>query len=447
MQIQRFSLALLWMLLAGALAAKTAQLKNIRISDDSERTRVVVDIDSPATHSLFILNNPDRVVIDVPGARFALSDKIPAGVGAVENIRAANRENGMARLVLDMSYIASPKSFFLPPNDIDGNRLVIDLLDAYDSTKAFSSGSAEVVKRTPEFSSERDLIIAIDPGHGGKDPGGIGHSGLFEKHVVLKISRQLAKIIDAEPGMSSFLTRSDDRFLKLRERIRLARDAEADLFISIHADAFTDQRVRGSTVYVLSNKGATDEASALLAKRENATDLIGGADIADKDDLLASVLVDLSQNESLESSIEAGNLLVGELAKVGKVRKKRVQQAGFLVLKSPDIPSVLVETAFISNPEDERNLRSEKYQKQLSKAILNGVRSFFYDNPPLGTKIARLIQDRGVTHRYIIRSGDTLSQIAQRYNVTVPRILSANGLNSVSIQVGQVLKIPPLVGT
>jgi N-acetylmuramoyl-L-alanine amidase len=445
----RLSLVLVWLLLAGVATAQTARLENVRISSNSDRTRVVVELDRAADHKLFVLDKPARVVIDVPDARFDLRNRIPDGKGVVANIRAANRaDTGIARLVLDMSGQAQPNSFLVPPGDGNGNRLVIDLIPT-DSVAAAPVRKSEpvVVKRAPENSGERDLIIAIDPGHGGKDPGARGNGGLLEKNAVLQISKRLATEIDNEPGMRSFLTRSDDRFLHLRERIRRARAAGADLFISIHADAFTDRRVHGSTVYVLSNKGASDEAAALVAKRENDADLIGGAAIGDKDDVLAGVLVDLAQTESLEASIEAGNLLIGEMSRVGKVRKSRVQQAGFRVLKAPDIPSLLVETAFISNPQDESNLRSVQYQQRLSRAMLTGIRSYFYANPPPGTKMASLAKERGQVRRYVIRSGDTLSEIAERYKVSVAQIRAANQISGSRIRVGQVLQIPPAIET
>jgi N-acetylmuramoyl-L-alanine amidase len=437
------------LLLAGQAAADTARLDGVRISSTAERTRVVVDLDRPAQHKLFTLNNPSRVVVDVPAARFRPGTRIPDGKGAVANIRAANRENGMARLVLDMRQAAQPNSFLLAPGNGQGHRLVIDLMagGAPANVAPAAAEAPAAVKRAPEFAGERDLIIAIDPGHGGKDPGARGKGGLREKDAVLEIGRRLARIVDEEPGMQSFMTRKDDQFLHLRERIKRARNAGADLFISIHADAFSDRRVRGSTVYVLSDKGATDEAAALLAKRENDADLVGGVPIADKDDVLAGVLVDLSQSASLEASIEVGDLLIDELQRIGKVRKGRVQQAGFRVLKAPDIPSLLVETAFISNPQDENNLRSVQYQQRLAQAMHNSIKQYFYANPPPGTLVAKLQRDRTEMRRYVIRSGDTLSEIAARYNVSVSRIRSANQLRDTRIRVGQVLQIPPAVET
>jgi N-acetylmuramoyl-L-alanine amidase len=327
----------------------------------------------------------------------------------------------------------------LEPSGEYGYRIVVDL-------QPINSYAAPViVKKAP--SGSRDLIIAIDPGHGGKDPGARGRGGLLEKKAVLDIGKRLARLVDDEPGMRAFMTRSDDRFLKLQQRINNAQKAGADLFVSIHADSFSDRRVRGSTIYVLSDKGATDEAAKLLADRENSADLIGGVDIKDKDDMLASVLVDLSQNASLEASMEVGDLFVGEMSRVGKVRKSRVQQAGFRVLKSPDIPSILVETAFISNAQDESNLKSVQYQQRLARAMQHGIKAYFYANPPQGTKVAQLSRSQRLARQHVIRNGDTLSGIAQRYNVSVARIRSANSLNTNSIRIGQVLRIPAAVET
>jgi N-acetylmuramoyl-L-alanine amidase len=435
----RYIVGLCMLVLAGQLAAQTVHVKNVRIAHVDNRTRIVLDIDRASDHKLFTLSNPNRVVIDLAQGSFNMGRQLPSGTGLVANLRGANRENGMARLVLDLSDAARPKSFLLEPSGEYGYRIVVDL-------QPINSNVAPViVKKAP--SGSRDLIIAVDPGHGGKDPGARGRGGLQEKKAVLEIGKRLAKLIDAEPGMHAFMTRSDDRFLKLQQRINNAQKAGADLFISIHADSFSDRRVRGSTVYVLSDKGATDEAAKLLAERENSADLIGGVDIADKDDVLAGVLVDLSQNASLEASMEVGDMFVGEMSRIGKIRKNRVQQAGFRVLKSPDIPSILVETAFISNAQDESNLKSVQYQQRLARAMHQGIKSYFYTNPPQGTKVAQLSRSQRLARQHVIRNGDTLSGIAQRYNVSVSRIRSANSLNTNSIRIGQVLSIPPAVET
>ena len=234
----------------------------------------------------------------------------------------------------------------------------------------------------------RNIVIAVDAGHGGQDPGATGHSGTHEKDVVLAIARALAQRIDRQSGMHAVLTRDRDEFLTLRERIHRAREARADLFVSVHADSIRDSAVSGSSVYVLSERGATNEAARWLAKRENDADLMGGVSLADKNDQLASVLLDLSQSASISSSMEAAQHVLGALQSVGTVRKARVQQAGFVVLKSPDIPSMLVETAYISNPAEERRLATVPHQQALAEAIFSGLRGYFARNPPAGTRFA-----------------------------------------------------------
>jgi len=234
------------------------------------------------------------------------------------------------------------------------------------------------------------LIIAIDAGHGGEDPGAIGKNGTREKDVVLAIARAVAQRVDAEPGMKAVLTRSGDYFVPLRDRMRRARAQQADLFVSIHADSIRDRSVDGSSVYILSQRGATNEAARWLAERENASDLIGGVSLDDKGDVLASVLLDLSQSAALSASQAAAEQVLHQLNQVGEVRKPLVQQAGFVVLKSPDIPSMLVETAYISNPEEEQRLRGPAHQAKLAAAIYQGVREYFYADPPAGTRIAQL---------------------------------------------------------
>lgn len=289
----------------------------------------------------------------------------------------------------------------------------------------------------------RDLIIAVDAGHGGKDPGAHGPRGVREKDVTLLISRLLAERIDAEPGMRGVLTRKRDEFVPLRERMERARAAKADLFVSIHADAVHNRGVRGASVYVLNEKGATDEAARRLAARENAADLIGGVSLGIKDRTLASVLLDLSQNASLGSSIEVADSILAEMARVGTVRKPRVMQAPFMVLKSPDVPSVLIETAYISNPDEERRLNSHAYRERLAGAVLAGIRDYFYRNPPQGTLVAELSRrQRGGAVTHVTQRGESLAEIASRYNTSVRRIRDANQLKSDRIVVGQVLRIP-----
>ena len=379
-----FPPGLLWLVWAAACVAAPAravEVRAVRLWDSPESTRIVLDLSGSAQHSLLVLKNPDRIVLDVMGAQLGSGAHTPAGAGVVRQVRMARRPSGELRIVLDLAHSIRAKSFLTPPNDRYGYRLVIDL----------GAASAETpVKVQHARQGVRDLIIAVDAGHGGDDPGAIGLNGTREKDVVLAIARALALRIDQEPGMRAILTRDGDYFVPLRDRMRRARAREADLFVSIHADSVRDRSVDGSSVYILSQRGATDEAARWLAERENASDLIGGVSLEDKGDVLASVLLDLSQSAALSASQTAAEHVLRQLNQVGEVRKPLVQQARFMVLKSPDIPSMLVETAYISNPREELRLRGAAQQAKLAAAIHLGVRSYFYADPPAGTRIAQL---------------------------------------------------------
>jgi N-acetylmuramoyl-L-alanine amidase len=366
-----------------ALAAHAVEVRAVRLWTGPDNTRVVLDLSGSAEHSVQVLKHPDRVVLDVAGARLAGGARVaPAGTGVVKEVRMARRPTGELRIVLDLARPIQAKSFLAAPNDRYGYRLVIDL--------GSSQGVDTPVKVEHARPEARDLVIAVDAGHGGEDPGAIGKNGTREKDVVLAIARELALKINAEPGMKAVLTRSGDYFVPLRDRMRRARAQQADLFVSIHADSIRDRRVDGSSVYILSQRGATDEASRWLAERENASDLIGGVSLDDKDDVLASVLLDLSQTASLTASEVAAERVLRQLNRVGEVRKPQVQQARFVVLKAPDIPSMLVETAYISNPQEEMRLRAPSHQAKLAAAIHEGVHDYFYANPPAGTRVAQL---------------------------------------------------------
>src|SRR5580692_9287767 len=371
------------LVLAWILPAHAVDVRAVRVWAGPDSTRVVLDLSGSAQHSLQVLKNPDRVVLDVADARLASGARTaPAGTGAVRQVRMARRPSGELRVVLDLSRPIQAKSFLAAPNDRYGYRLVIDL---------GQSQSVETPVRAEHAPPDaRDLIVAVDAGHGGEDPGAIGKNGTREKDVVLAIARQLALKINAEPGMKAILTRGGDYFVPLRDRMRRARAQQADLFVSIHADSIRDRSIDGSSVYILSQRGATDEASRWLAERENASDLIGGVSLDDKDDVLASVLLDLSQSASLSASQVAAERVLHQLNRVGEIRKPQVQQARFMVLKSPDIPSMLVETAYISNPQEEQRLRGAAHQAKLAAAIHQGVHDYFYANPPAGTRVAQL---------------------------------------------------------
>lgn len=431
-------LTLLPVLLAAAANASPT-VENIRVWAENDKTRVVLDLSQPVNHRIFTLRAPDRLVVDLKAGRLAPGlTSLPSGVGAVQSIRSARQESGELRVVLDLTQSVRSRSFTVAPNSQYGNRLVIDLHRA---------GPVRTVKRASErYREGRDIVVAIDAGHGGHDPGALGRGKTREKDVALEISKRLARKINAEPGMRAVLIRDRDVYVDHRERMEIARRHRADLFVSVHADAVDDRRARGASVYALSLDGASDEAAKQLAERENAR--IGDVSLSDKDAGLAQVLFNLSQNAALSASLDVGKHVIDELGGITKTHRSTVQQAGFLVLKSPDMPSILVETAFISNPEEERKLRSASHQERLADAVLSGVRSYFYKNPPPDTLIAQNLKRspmREVQHR--IARGDTLSEIAERYNVSAATIRSANRLRGDTIRVGQTLRIPVIAGT
>lgn len=364
-------------------AADPVEVRDVRLWASTESTRVVVDLSGTADHTLFTLKDPERVVIDIPDATPALMATTFAGQGFVHQVRVAPREGGSLRVVLDLSERVQPKSFLVEPNETYGYRLVVDLVP--------TNAEAAVKAEHAPAEASRDIVIAIDAGHGGEDPGAIGRSGTREKDVVLSISRALTERIGREPGMRALLVRDGDYFVPHRDRMLKARQQRADLFVSIHADAFRDRAVSGSSIYILSARGASSEAARWLAEKQNASDLIGGVSLDDKDDVLASVLLDLSQTASISASMTAAERVLIELDRVGEVRKRAVQQAGFIVLKSPDIPSMLIETAYISNPGEERRLRDPRHQDKLATAIHSGIRGYFYENPPPGSRVAALV--------------------------------------------------------
>lgn len=428
------------LLLPALFARAETTVENIRVWSENGRTRVVLDLSRPAAHNIFTLRGPARLVVDLKDARLSRSlADLPAGSGAISSIRTGVRASGQLRVVLDLHEEVRSRSFTAGPNGRYGDRLVIDLQ---------RQGSLRTVKRASEkYEPGRDIVIAVDPGHGGHDPGAVGRGRTREKDVALAIGRQLAARIDAEPGMRAVLVRKSDYYVDHRERMEIARRNKADLFVSIHADAVDDRRAKGASVYVLSLKGASDEAAARLAQRENGTPLVGGVTLADKDAVLASVLLDLSQNAALGASLEAGDSVIGELAKIGTVHRRKVQQAGLLVLKSPDVPSILVETNFISNPAEEKKLRDKSHQGRLAAAILAGIRVYFYRNAPPDTRIALDLRRKPASQvSHVIARGDTLSEIAERYNVSMTAIRSANQLSGDNVRIGQTLRIPIYAG-
>jgi len=422
----------IWIAATTAALAAT-EFQGVRLWAAPDHTRVVFDTSGPASHEIFSLANPDRLVIDIPSASVGDSLVTKKAVGGlVEGVRTAINKPGMLRIVLDLKQSVKPRSFNLSPNDRYGHRLVLDLYEAD------SQGEVKKVVATRP-AALRDLVIAIDAGHGGDDPGAIGRRGTREKDVVFSIAKRLAALVEAEPGMRPLMVREGDYYIGLRQRIEKARKHGADLFISIHADGFRDHRASGSSVYVLSRRGASSEMARVLAAKENAADLAGGVSLDDKDELLREVLLDLSQTATLEASFEVAGNMLGELKRIGKTHKRSVQQAGFLVLKSPDIPSILVETAFITNPSEENRLRNKQHQQKLARAMLRGITDYFGTHPPPGThKLAR---------QYTVKRGDTLSHIAQRHEVSLNTLRGYNDLKSDTVRVGDKLRIPPTRGS
>ncbi|MCZ6657803.1 MAG: N-acetylmuramoyl-L-alanine amidase [Gammaproteobacteria bacterium] len=402
-----------------------------------EYTRVVFDTSGPVKYDLFTLSDPSRVVIDLENASLAPGfDPGMAVLGRqrVKGMRAAPRGNGY-RVVLDVTGKLSPKGFVLAPVPPYGHRLVVDLYS--DSTDR----AALVPIAQP--AGRRDVVIAIDAGHGGDDPGALGVGRIREKHIVLSLAKQLATRFNEASGYRAVLVRKADYYVSLRRRMQIARAERADLFISIHADAFKSASVNGVSVYTLSDRGASSETARWLAEKENSSDLIGGVgdvSLDDKDDLLAHVLLDLSMDANRLASIEAGAAVLGKLGRVARLHKKRVEQAGFVVLKSPDIPSVLIETGYISNPAEARQLNRADYQSRIVGAIYAGLRLYFESSPPAGTLLAYRREQGDVS--YTIESGDTLSGIAARYGTSAESIRRVNGLSTDRIRVGQVILIP-----
>jgi N-acetylmuramoyl-L-alanine amidase len=418
----------LW--LAAALAAAAACAEDIRITSTrvwpaADYTRVTLETSQPVRHKLFSLKNPERLVldleeVDITATLNGLVEKIGANDPYVKSVRIGRFKPGTVRLVFDLKAEVKPQAFTLAPIGDYGNRLVLDIypLEPPDPLLAFldtlqsetpapaestaarteplqqpeaartdaprpaaTPARADLRKSRPD--AARLIIVAIDAGHGGEDPGARGRRGTHEKDVTLAIARLLKARIDQEPNMRAVLIRDGDYFIPLHMRVQKARRVHADLFVSVHADAFIKPHARGSSVFALSERGATSAAARWLAKRENEADLIGGVNLDVKDPYLKQTLLDLSQTATISDSLKLAKAVLSELGEINTLHKPHVEQAGFAVLKSPDIPSILIETAFISNPEEEKRLRDKTYQDKMAEAIFGGIKRYFAKNPPL----------------------------------------------------------------
>lgn len=380
--------------------AANTQVQAARVTGTDGHTVVSFALSAPAEHSLFTLSNPDRIVIDLDHAQLEPAT-LDASGGLVERIRSAPHGKDGLRIVLDLHQKATPRTFLR--NGGGGEELVVDLYPQGQAAET-PSQPVKVARSQPVTNGPgRDIVVAVDAGHGGIDSGARGYHGLLEKNITLKIARKLAALINKQPGFKAVLTRDGDYYLKLRERIDRARAAHADIFISIHCDASRDHHADGATVYALSEHGASSEHARWIADRENDADLIGGVSLSDKTNMLASVLLDLSQTATISASLDVGGRVAQDLAKLGPMHRHDVQQAAFVVLKSPDIPSILVETDYITNPREARQLNSSTYQGRIAGAIVGGLVKYFNQYPPVGTELAlaKARRDQGHDATYV----------------------------------------------
>jgi N-acetylmuramoyl-L-alanine amidase len=404
-----------------SLAFANVAVQSVRTGEEPSRVRVVFDLSGPVEHRVYHLGNPDRVVIDLAGAVMAARE-VPVERGLLQAVRSAAREGGELRIVLDVNQAVHVQSYLVRPHQDLGYRLVVDL-------------RPKVPQRPPpSVARVGQLLVAIDPGHGGRDPGAIGPGGTHEKDVVLEVARKLATLLDREPGFSALLTRDDDVFVSLQERRQIARQAGADLFISVHADAVNRGGPRGSSVYTLSGQRASQEQNRILVG--NSSERLAGLDGGDRDPLLRTMLVDLSRGATLEFSNDLAGELLQSLSLVGPVHKSNVERAGFAVLRSLDMPSVLVELAFISNPHEERLLRDAEHQWRLARALRDGLVAYGERQYP-GLTVSN---GQGFSH-HRVQPGETLTGIARRYDVSVAELRAINRLAGDRIEVGSRLRV------
>lgn len=407
---------------AGA-QADPVTVKNLRMWQAPDHTRLVFDLSAPVEYSVGVLNDPHRVYLDFPNAELAHAlPPINDDGRFMRRVHSGHPRPGVLRVVFTLKVPADPKSFLLEPNEIYGHRLVVDL-------EGRDARPREAIVKA-QADSDR-FVVAIDAGHGGEDPGAIGPRRTREKDITLAIAKELEALVDSDPGMDGVLVRRSDYYISLRRRTAIARSAQANLFVSIHADAFPQRSVRGSSVYTLSTDGASSEAARWLSSKENAADLIGGVSLRDKDETVARVLWDLSMTKSISDSREVAADILRGLRRVGGVHRHQVEYAGFAVLKSPDIPSVLVESAFLSNPHEEQLLRTRSHRRKIAGAIYEGIRRYYERRHP-GARPAV----------YVVKRGDTLSEIAARYRISVNSLKKVNDMEDDMVRVGQKLRIP-----
>ena len=440
------------------------QINNINVSQSLNKSRIEFHLSGAATYKNFMLVDPWRLVVDFEGVNLKTSiPSIDKNNPHIKLIRTGEPSSKKNRFVFELKKQLSSSSTKLLATEIDSHRVVFELIDtsALDKVKeAYQEQLKDVsVNNTNQepnvvitaSSAKRELVVAIDAGHGGADPGAIGYAGSREKELTLQIAKKLKAAIDQNPLMRAVLIRQGDRFIELHNRRLNARNLDADIFLSIHADAFTKQSARGFSVFALSQRGATSAMARALAAKANAADLIGGVSLADKDQVLAQVLVDLSMTNTINESVNLGGRVLQELSKLGKLHSKRVEQAGFAVLKSPDMPSILIETGFITNPQDEKNLRSSSYQNKVVNAIYTAIDEYYkqtpyfskstYASPTFGNQ-GSVSQANSGSSVYTVKRGDSLSKISAKYNITISALKRFNNLSKSTVYVGQKIKLP-----
>ncbi|WEJ05675.1 N-acetylmuramoyl-L-alanine amidase [Pseudomonas sp. FJ2-5-13] len=374
------------------LGAYATQIRNARLWRSDDKLRLVFDLSGPVQYKTFSLTSPDRLIIDLSGAGLSGDfSQLALKNSGITSIRSGHFGKSDTRIVLDLVEPMRLNSFVLPPQEGQGHRLVLDLTNATRAPRQIAAEPAPLVAPVDKAHPKRDIIVVVDPGHGGKDPGAIGSKGQREKDVVLSIAQLLAKRLKREKGFDVKLVRNDDFFVPLRKRVDIARQHKADMFISVHADAAPRLTASGASVYALSEGGATSATARFMAQRENGADLLGATtllNLKDKDPMLAGVILDMSMNATIASSLQLGSSVLGSLQSITSLHQKRVEQAGFAVLKSPDVPSILVETGFISNARDAQRLVTARHQQAVADGLFEGLKRYFQKNPPMNSYMA-----------------------------------------------------------
>jgi N-acetylmuramoyl-L-alanine amidase len=449
MRISRL-LTSLFLLASLGSPAGAAVIQGLRTEQAEDHTRLIFELDAPLQHSIFTLEDPNRVVIDLEGTQLkAKLDSLDLSQTPISRIRSAARNDKDLRVVFDLRQPVQPRSFLVARDGKQSERLVIELRGAAVPQTAATSTQEPVAAAiaTAAETNNRDIVIAISAGHGGQDPGAIGVNRLQEKRVTLAIAREVETLINATPGFRAVMLRDGDYYVGLWDRVQLAHKHNADFYLAIHADAHRNANASGATIYALSQHGATSEQARLLAEKENSADLIGGSgsvSLRDREPVLASVLLDLSMSGTIATSLEIGDRLISTLGKVSTMRRKNVEQAAFVELKSADIPSLLVESGYITNARDARNLDNPQWRQSFAAALVQGITQWFLERPPRGTWVAWQQTHGGSTgaSTYTVKRGDTLSQIADRFHVSMALLKATNNLKGDGIQVGQTLKLP-----